>query len=63
LPRIDYTLPGLSTQFFLGNSRDQVSRAQFQYELGLTHRFADDSRLTSSSTNSASPTVSRTTAG
>jgi hypothetical protein len=46
LARIDYTLPGLSTQFFLGNSRDQVSRAQFQYELGLTHRFADDSRLT-----------------
>ena len=46
LARIDYTLPGLATQFFLGNSRDQVSRAQFQYELGVTHRFADDSRLT-----------------
>ncbi len=46
LARIDYTLPGLATQLFLGNSRDQVSRAQFQYELGVTHRFADDSRLT-----------------
>ena len=46
LARIDYTLPGLATQFFLGNSRDQVSRAQVQYELGVTHRFQDDSRLT-----------------
>ena len=46
LARIDYTLPSLATQFFLGNSRDQVSRAQFQYELGVTHRFDDDSRMT-----------------
>ncbi|RBW46498.1 DUF2860 domain-containing protein [Psychromonas sp. B3M02] len=41
-----YTLDNLNTQFFLGNSRDQVAIAQFQYELGLRHQFSDDSKLT-----------------
>jgi len=46
LGRIQYTLADLKTQFFLGNSRDQVSTAQFQYEIGATHRFDDNSKLT-----------------
>jgi len=46
LGRIQYTLDSLKTQFFLGNSRDQVATAQFQYELGVTHQFNDDSKLT-----------------
>ena len=46
LGRVQYTLADLKTQFFLGNSRDQVSTAQFQYEIGATHRFDDNSKLT-----------------
>jgi hypothetical protein len=46
LGRVQYTLADLNTQFFLGNSRDQVSTAQFQYEIGATHQFTDNSKLT-----------------
>jgi hypothetical protein len=46
LGRVQYTLEDLNTQFFLGNSRDQVSTAQFQYELGVTHLLVDSSKLT-----------------
>jgi len=46
LGRGQYTLDNLKTQFFLGNSRDQISTAQFQYELGIVHQFSDDSKLT-----------------
>lgn len=44
--RIQYTTEDLNTQFFLGNSRDQISTSQFQYELGVTHLFADKSKIT-----------------
>lgn len=44
--RAQYTTEDLNTQFFLGNSRDQISTAQFQYELGVTQQFADKSKLT-----------------
>ncbi|GLS92608.1 hypothetical protein GCM10007916_36800 [Psychromonas marina] len=44
--RIQYTTEDLNTQFFLGNSRDQISTSQFQYELGVTHQFADKSKIT-----------------
>jgi len=46
LGRIQYTLKNRHTQFFLGNSRDQISTAKFQYELGLLHQFSDGSKLT-----------------
>ena len=46
LGRVQYTLDSLKTQFFLGNSREQVSTAQFQYELGVVHQFNNDSKLT-----------------
>ena len=46
LGRVQYTLDSLKTQFFLGNSREQVSTAQFQYELGIVHQFNNDSKLT-----------------
>lgn len=44
--RIQYTTEDLNTQFFLGNSREQISLSQFQYEIGIAHQFADDSKLT-----------------
>ncbi|MFT5716943.1 MAG: hypothetical protein ACI9T7_001126 [Oleiphilaceae bacterium] len=46
LARISYTLTSLKTQVYIGNSSDQVSNAQFQYELGLIQQFSDDSKLT-----------------
>jgi hypothetical protein len=46
LARISYTLDSLKTQAYIGNSSDQVSNAQFQYELGIIHQFKDDSKLT-----------------
>jgi hypothetical protein len=46
LGRIQYTLNSRHTQFFLGNSRDQVSTAKFQYELGVLHQFSDDTKFT-----------------
>jgi len=41
-----YTFPELQTQIFVGNSREQISTAQFQYELGITHLFNNRSQLT-----------------
>lgn len=46
LGRVQYTLENLNTQFYLGNSREQVSTAKFQYELGMIHQFEDQSKLT-----------------
>ncbi|WP_019614954.1 DUF2860 domain-containing protein [Psychromonas ossibalaenae] len=46
LARIQYTFDSLKTQMFLGNSKDQVATARFQYELGVAHQFRDNSRLT-----------------
>jgi len=44
--RVQYTSEDLSTQFFLGNSRKQISISQFQYEIGAVHQFANKSTLT-----------------
>jgi len=44
--RMQYTTEDLKTQFFLGNSRDQISVSQFQIELGVSHQFDDNSTLT-----------------
>ena len=44
--RVQYTTQDLKTQFFLGNSRDQISTSQFQYELGMIHQFENNSKLT-----------------
>ncbi|TEW53986.1 DUF2860 domain-containing protein [Psychromonas sp. RZ22] len=46
LGRIQYTLDSLETQFYLGNSRDQVATAQLQYELGVIQQLNDGSQLT-----------------
>lgn len=46
LGRLDYTLEGLKTQYFLGNSRDNVSKGQIAIEFGVTHQFDDSSQLT-----------------
>lgn len=46
LGRVQYTLDSLKTQFYLGNSFEQVTTAQFQYELGVVHQFSDNSKLT-----------------
>lgn len=46
LGRIQYTFDSLKTQFYLGNSFEQVTTAQFQYELGVVHQFVDNSKLT-----------------
>lgn len=44
--RVQYTAQDLKTQLFLGNSREQISTSQFQYEFGVTHQFSDTSKLT-----------------
>lgn len=44
--RVQYTTEDLNTQFFLGNSRDQISISQFQIELGVAHQFDNKSQLT-----------------
>lgn len=44
--RVQYTFNNLNSQFYLGNSRDQISTAQFQYELGFVHQFQDDTKFT-----------------
>ncbi len=44
--RVQYTTEDLKTQFFLGNSRDQIATSQFQYELGVVHQFVNNSQLT-----------------
>ncbi len=46
LGRIQYTFDDLKTQYYLGNSRDQVSTARFQYELGFVHKFENKTKLT-----------------
>ena len=43
---LSYTLPSLKTQAYIGDSSDQISNAQFQYELGIIQQFKDDSQLT-----------------
>jgi len=44
--RLQYTTKDLNTQFFLGNSREQISISQFQYELGVTHQFQNKTKFT-----------------
>lgn len=46
LLRVDYTTQDLKNQFFLGNSRENLGRAQFQYELGYTRAISDRSKIT-----------------
>ncbi len=46
LARVDYTLEDLKTQFFVGNSRENVGKGEFQIEFGATHQFQDNSKLT-----------------
>lgn len=46
LARLDYTLDDLKTQFFVGNSRENVGKGEFQIEFGATHQFNDNSKLT-----------------
>jgi len=44
--RVEYTTQDLHTQFFVGNSREQIAISQFQYELGMVHQFSDNSKFT-----------------
>lgn len=44
--RVQYTSEDLNSQFFIGNSRDQIAISQFQYELGVIHQFSNGSQLT-----------------
>jgi hypothetical protein len=46
LARLQYTTQDLKTQFFFGNSRDQISISQFQFEFGITHQFENKGKLT-----------------
>ncbi|MCP5205914.1 MAG: DUF2860 domain-containing protein [Hahellaceae bacterium] len=46
LARLDFTLQNLRTQFFVGNSRDNVGKGQFQIELGATHQYPDQTEIT-----------------
>lgn len=46
LARLDYTLEDLKTQFFVGNSRENVGKGEFQIEFGASHQFDDSSTLT-----------------
>lgn len=46
LGRLQYTFDDLQTQLYLGNSKDQVATASFQYELGYIHQFSDQTKLT-----------------
>jgi hypothetical protein len=46
LARAQYSFAELKTQIFAGNSREQISTAAFQYELGITHLFNNRSQLT-----------------
>lgn len=38
LGRVQYTTRNLRHQFYIGNSSEQISNAQFQYEFGYTHQ-------------------------
>ncbi|WP_372880390.1 DUF2860 domain-containing protein [Psychromonas sp.] len=44
--RLLYTFKGLQTQVFIADSREQVSTAELQYELGFTHLLDNRSKLT-----------------
>lgn len=46
LGSVQYTLDHLKTQFYLGNSREQVATEKFQFEFGIVHQFNDNSKLT-----------------
>jgi hypothetical protein len=46
LLRIQYTTQDLQSQFFLGSSRENLGRAQFQHELGYTQQLSRRSQLT-----------------
>ncbi len=46
LGRIQYTTQNQRNQFYLGNTSEQVSNAQFQYELGYIHQFDTMGRVT-----------------
>ncbi|GLS84052.1 DUF2860 family protein [Paraferrimonas haliotis] len=46
LLRAAYTQEDMKTQWFLGNSLDNVSRGEFQLEAGVTHDFATGTRAT-----------------
>ncbi|HEY7864480.1 MAG TPA: DUF2860 family protein, partial [Psychromonas sp.] len=41
-----YTFSELKTQIFVTDSREHISLAEFQYELGITHLFNNRSKLT-----------------
>ncbi len=43
---VNYTTTDLRNQFFLGNSRENLGRAQFQYELGYRRMLSQRSKLT-----------------
>lgn len=44
--RVDYTFTDLTTQLFLGQSKENILNSAFQYELGITHQFSDWQALT-----------------
>ncbi|ABM05240.1 conserved hypothetical protein [Psychromonas ingrahamii 37] len=44
--RAQYTFTELKTQIFAGDSREKISTAKFQYELGITHLFNNSSEMT-----------------
>jgi hypothetical protein len=46
LARLQYTFNDKQTQFFLGNSEEQITDAQFQMELGVNYQLNDGSVLT-----------------
>ncbi|PKH02382.1 hypothetical protein CXF72_11935 [Psychromonas sp. MB-3u-54] len=46
LARAQYTFAEFKTQIFAADSREQISTAAFQYELGITHLFNNSSELT-----------------
>lgn len=43
---VQYLSRDLKTQFFLGGSKDHISFTPFAYELGFTHQFENNSKLT-----------------
>lgn len=45
LLRIQYTTENLQNQFFLDNSRENLGRAQFQYELGYLRQLSQRSQI------------------
>ncbi|UZE97923.1 DUF2860 domain-containing protein [Alkalimarinus alittae] len=46
LARLDFTLDSLKTQYYVGNSRENVGKGAFQIEVGGSHQFEDNSILT-----------------